>query len=203
MGSGRVFPVQEELVSIPAFDIPSHWPQIAGLDFGWDHPSAGVRMAWDRDADILYVIAAHRAREQTPLMFATAVKGWGAWLPWAWPHDGLQHDKGSGEQLAAQYRNHGLKMLAERATFEDGSNGVEAGISEMYDRMATGRLRVFAHLNDWWEEFRLYHRKNGLIVKENDDLLSATRYGMMMRRMAQVRLKKQARELEMEGGWMG
>ena len=26
------------------------------------------------------------------------------------------------------------------------------------------------------EEFRLYHRKNGLIVKQNDDLLDATRY---------------------------
>ena len=39
----------------------------------------------------------------------------------------------------------------------------------------TGRLKVFAHLADWFEEFRLYHRKDGLIVKERDDLISATR----------------------------
>jgi hypothetical protein len=203
MGSGRVFPVDEESIRIDAFEIPNHWPQIGGIDFGWDHPSAGARLAWDRDSDILYVTATHRAREQTPLMFATAVRSWGPWLPWSWPHDGLQHDKGSGEQLAAQYRTHGLKMLSERATFEDGSNGVEAGISEMLDRMLTGRLRVFSHLAEWFEEFRLYHRKNGLIVKVGDDLMSATRYAMMMRRAAAVRLKKQAPPDYDGGGWMG
>jgi len=183
MGSGRVFPIDEEVIKCPPIDIPRHWPQICGIDFGWDHPSAAVKLAWDRDSDTLYVIACHRAREQTPMMFAGSVKPWGE-LPWAWPHDGLQHDKGSGEQLAKQYKDHGLKMLGDRATFTDGSNGVEAGIAELLDRMQTGRFKVFSHLNDWFEEFRLYHRKNGLIVKKGDDLMSATRYAMMMRRFA-------------------
>jgi hypothetical protein len=43
----------------------------------------------------------------------------------------------------------------------------------MLDRMKTGRLKVFASLGEWFEEFRLYHRKDGLIVKARDDLLSA------------------------------
>lgn len=80
--------------------------------------------------------------------------------------------------------------MGERATFDDGSNGLEAGVAEMLDRMQTGRLKVFSHLEPWFEEFRLYHRKEGLIVKVNDDLLSATRYGMMMRRFAVVKAKK-------------
>lgn len=206
MGSGRVFPIEEEFVKVAAFEVPEHWPQIGGLDFGWDHPSAGVRIAWDRDNDILYVIATHRAREQTPLVFAGSVKPWGSWLPWAWPHDGLQHDKGSGEQLAHQYKAQGLAMLPERATFDDGTNGLEAGITEMLTRMETGRLKVFSHLNDWFEEFRLYHRKDGLIVKLGDDLMSATRYAMMMKRHAKVRLKK-AQKVGfadvLPGGWMG
>lgn len=193
MGSGRVFPIEEEYITCDAFEIPAHWPQIGGLDFGWDHPSAGVKVAWDRDNDILYVTACHRAREQTPALFAAAVKPWGAWLPWAWPHDGLQHDKGSGEVLAQQYKQQGLSMLPNRATFDDGTNGLEAGVMEMLDRMQTGRLKVFKHLLMWFEEFRLYHRKDGLIVKMNDDVLSATRYAMMMRRFAQVKLKKPAR----------
>ena len=41
---------------------------------------------------------------------------------------------------------------------------------EMLERMQTGRLKVFSHLQDWWQEFRLYHRKDSLIVKERDDL---------------------------------
>lgn len=184
MGSGRVFPVPEEHIKVEAFSIPDSWPQIGGMDFGWDHPFAAVRMAWDRDNDVLYVTACHRIREQTPVLHAGALRPWGDWLPWAWPHDGLQHDKGSGEQLAQQYKANGLRMLPERATFPDGSNGVEAGVLEMLDRMRTGRLKVFSHLADWFEEFRLYHRKDGLIVKKNDDLMSATRYGMMMRRFA-------------------
>lgn len=207
-GSGRVFQIEEEFIKCAGFDIPDHWTQIGGLDFGWDHPSAGVKLALDRDADVLYVTLAHRARESTPVMFAAAVKPWGDWLKWAWPHDGLQHDKGSGIQLAQQYKAQGLAMLPEKATFPDGSNGVEAGVAEMLDRMQTGRLKVFSHLAQWFEEFRLYHRVDGIIVKENDDLISATRYAMMMRRFATVRLKKQAKPLEYQGsgtgnGWMG
>lgn len=192
LGSGRVFPVNADDITVTAFAIPEHWPQIGGLDFGWDHPSAAVRMAWDRDSDILYVMACHRAREQTPVMFASSVRPWGTWLPWAWPHDGLQHDKGSGEQLAAQYRAENLNLLRVRATFADGSSGVEAGVTEMLDRMQTGRLLVFSHLAEWFEEFNLYHRKDGLIVKLNDDLMSATRYAMMMKRSACVKSQKVA-----------
>jgi phage terminase large subunit-like protein len=187
LGSGRVFPISQGEITCESFPIPAHWAQICGLDFGWDHPSAGVRLAHDRDSDTLYCVAAHRAREQTPAMFAAAVKPWGDWLPWAWPHDGLQHDKGSGDVLARQYTVQGLSMLPERATFEDGSSGVEAGIMEMFDRMQTGRFKVFAHLRDWFEEFNLYHRKDGLIVKEGDDLMAATRYAVMMRRFAKVK----------------
>lgn len=190
LGSGRVFPVNDDDLKVEAFPIPAHWPQIGGLDFGWDHPSAAVRVAWDRDNDVLYIIAAHRAREQTPVLFSASLKPWGAWLPFSWPHDGLQHDKGSGHELAAQYRAQGLNLLKVNATFEDGSNGLEAGISEMLDRMQTGRLQVFSHLAQWFEEFNLYHRKEGLIVKLTDDLLSATRYAIMMKRFACVEAKK-------------
>lgn len=190
LGSGRVFPIDEDEIRVEPFSIPADWPQLCGMDFGWDHPSAASRLAWDRDSDCIYVTACHRAKQQTPVLFAGAVKPWGAWLPWAWPHDGLQHDKGSGVQLAAQYRAQGLKMLGIHAQFEDGSNGLEAGIAEMLDRMQTGRLKVFSHLAEWFEEFRIYHRKEGLIVKERDDILSSTRYGVMMRRFAEVQNKR-------------
>jgi hypothetical protein len=49
----------------------------------------------------------------------------------------------------------------------------------MLSRMEAGKFKVFAELNDWFEEFRLYHRKDGRVVKERDDLMSATRYAVI------------------------
>lgn len=186
LGSGRVFPIADEKIVCDAMPIPKEWAQINGLDFGWDHPFAAVNLAWDRDADVIYVTKTYREKEQTPVIHAAAIKPWGAWIPCAWPHDGYQHDKGSGKGLAAQYGEQGLNMLAEHATHEDGGNGVEAGVMEMLDRMQTGRLKVFRHLEQWFSEFRLYHRDEGKIVKERDDLMAATRYGVMMRRFAET-----------------
>ena len=184
LGSGRVFPVEEESIKIEPIPIPAHWVQINGLDFGWDHPFGATNCAWDRDADVFYVCKEYSEREATPVIHAAAVRPWGDWIPCAWPHDGMQHDKGSGEDLARQYKAQNLKMLPERATFPDGGNGVEAGIMEMLDRMQTGRWKVFSTCGAWFGEFRLYHRKNGIIVKLKDDLISSSRYAYMMRRAA-------------------
>ena len=186
LGSGRIFPIEEAAIAVDSFDVPRHWPLIAGIDFGWDHPTAAVRLVLDRDADCIYVTHAYRQREATPVLHAAALRSWGANLPFAWPHDGLQHSRDSGEQLADQYRRQGLAMLRERATFADGTSGVEAGIFEMLDRMQTGRWKVFRHLEDWFAEFRLYHRKEGRVVKLDDDLISASRYAMMMLRHART-----------------
>ena len=73
-------------------------------------------------------------------------------------------------------------MLHEFAHYLEGTGqksvSVEAGLMDMLTRMETGKFKVFSHLNDWFEEFRLFHRKDGKVVKENDDLLAATRYGV-------------------------
>jgi hypothetical protein len=203
LGSGRVFPVPEESIRCEPMPIPPHWVQINGLDFGWDHPFGAVNCAWDRDADVFYVLKEYREREATPVIHAAAVRPWGDGIPCAWPHDGLQHDKGSGNELARTYATHGLNMLPERATFEDGSNGVEAGVLEMLERMQTGRWKVFSTCGAWFGEFRLYHREEGRIVKINDDLLSASRYAYMMRRFASTkRATRNRHEARGAGGWM-
>jgi phage terminase large subunit-like protein len=189
LGSGRIFPVTEASITVEPFEIPKHWVRIGGLDFGWDHPTAAVDLAWDRDADILYLTKEYRESKKTPILHAAAIKPWGDWLPWSWPSDGHQHDKGGGEQLAAQYKAQGIKMLPEHATFDDGSVSVEAGLMEMLDRMQTGRWKVFRTCTRWFEEFRMYHREDGKVVKVLDDLISASRYAMMMKRKAQVAAK--------------
>lgn len=206
LGSGLIFPVADEDIVVEPFEIPKIWSQIGGMDFGYDHPFGAVKLAHDRDNDIIYVIANYRERQATPIIHAAALRPWGDWLPWAWPHDGLQHDKGSGEQLAKQYEAQLLNMIFERATFDDGTNGVEAGISEMLTRMQTGRWKVFSTCGEWLEERRLYHRKDGKIVKERDDVISASRYAMMMLRYAEVSPAYQrgryAGNTNSSGSWM-
>jgi phage terminase large subunit-like protein len=196
LGSGRIFPLADDVVAEAQVAIPAHWPRISGLDFGWDHPTAAVWIAWDRDNDVAHLYDTYRVREATPLIHSVAIKARGEWIPVAWPHDGLQHDKGSGEALASQYTKHGVNMLRAKVSHApdsskgqqegEGGNGVEAGLMMMLDRMQTGRLKVAKHLTDWFEEFRLYHREDGKVVKEGDDLMSATRYALMMLRHAKT-----------------
>ncbi|WP_430699073.1 terminase large subunit domain-containing protein [Mesorhizobium dulcispinae] len=53
LGSGRIFPVPEEMIACEPFKLPRWWPRIGALDFGWDHPSAAVELAWDTEADVV------------------------------------------------------------------------------------------------------------------------------------------------------
>jgi hypothetical protein len=87
-------------------------------------------------------------------------------------------------------------MLWEHAQFEDGSVSVEAGLMQWLDRMKTGRFKVFRELNDFFEEFRLYHRKDGKVVTENEDLLCSVRYALMSLRYA--RTETSARDFNRE-----
>lgn len=195
MGSGRVFPIDEERLKEFPIEIPDHWPRICGMDFGWDHPTAAVWMAWDRDTDTVHVYDSYRLREATPVVHAAAIKARGVWIPAVWPHDGLQHDAGSGVAIAKLYREQGVNMFTVKATHAPekgkkegtGGYGVEAGILDLLSYMETGRFKVANHLNDWFEEFRMYYREDGLIVKKGDDLMSSTRIAHMMRRHAAVR----------------
>jgi hypothetical protein len=79
--------------------------------------------------------------------------------------------------------------LHEYAHYVEGNGqksvSVEAGIMDMLTRFQTGRFKVFREHRDWFDEYRLYHRREGKVFKENDDLLWATRYAIMSLRHAQ------------------
>jgi Terminase RNaseH-like domain len=79
---------------------------------------------------------------------------------------------------------------------------VEAGIADMLIRMETGRFKVLKHLTDWFDEFRLYHRKDGKVHKEGDDLMSATRYAVMMLRYAQTPQPLRRYEPDRRESWL-
>lgn len=192
LGSGKVFQFTEESITCKPFTIPPHWALLWGTDFGVDHPFAAVLLAWDRDTNTIYVVFCIRLSDALPLQHAAAMKpvmGARGWLiPVAWPQDGWQRKEFGGElkPLKAIYKKHGLKMLSEHAKFPDGSNSTEAGILEMKELMATAHFKVFDTCTEWFDEYRLYHRKDGQLVKVRDDLMSATRVGVMSKRHAQA-----------------
>jgi phage terminase large subunit-like protein len=187
LGSGRIFTTAEAAIIEPPLEyIPGHWHKLWGLDFGIGHPFAAVLMVWDKDQDIMHVHATVRMADALIISHAAAMKRIGAAVPVAWPRDGSERDRNTGEPLASQYRKHELRMAHEHATFEDGSVSTWAGIKEWDEREKTGRLRVAAHLTEWFEERRFYHMKDGAIVKIKDDLMSATRICLMAKRFARA-----------------
>jgi phage terminase large subunit-like protein len=199
MGSGMVFPVPEDVLGIDPIAIPNHWPRICGVDFGWDHPFAAVWVAWDRDSDSIYVYDVYREKKETMPIHAAAINARGDWIPCVWPHDGLQHDKKSGRPLSDIYRAD-FKVNMLRDPFSNppspgqregqGGNGVEVGIMSMLNRMEMNRFHVFKTLPQWFEEYRMYHRREGKIVAINDDLMSATRYAVQSLRFARTQTVK-------------
>jgi len=183
LGHGRIYDLSEDFITCDSFEIPKHFYVINGMDFGWDHPQSHVQLVWDRDQDIFYVTRALKVRHTSPDEAWGSVKQWAKGVPTSWPLDGLQTEKGSGKQQKEYYEEAGFEMLYERATWEDGGNGVEAGLYEIRDLMRKGKFKIFSGLRDVFDEILQYHRDDkGKIVKVRDDLLDAIRYAYMMKR---------------------
>jgi hypothetical protein len=68
--------------------------------------------------------------------------------------------------------NHGTDM-----------NSVEPALEEMRELMFSGKLTIARHNHELIDEMRNYHRDEDFrLVKYRDDLISALRYAIMMRR---------------------
>lgn len=192
LGEGRVFKIREEDIRCEPFETPAYYAQIVGIDFGIDHPFGYARIAWDRDADIIYLIDCFKVRDKDSIYHAAAIRQRGERIPVAWPHDGMNKEAGSGKKLYRYYAEQGVRMLPKSACYPPnpgeqeklGRQPVEPIVMEMTERMKTGRFKAFSQCQDFFEEFRTYHRKDGKINPIHDDVLKATFYAVMMKRYA-------------------
>ena len=184
LGEGLVYSVDEKTLEVDPFNIPDHWPRVAGVDVGISHDTAVVWTAWDREEDVIYIYDAYHAPEGTPDAHGLVINRKGTWIPVILPHDADNMEKGSGKSVSMYYREAGVNAAQE--TFHnpitpDGkkNNHVEPGIMEMLSRMKTGRLKIVSTCGRFFEELRRYHRKDGKIVKKYDDTMDASRYAVM------------------------
>lgn len=169
LGSGAIYPIAQSEFVVDPFVIPAHFHKCYGLDVGWNCTAAPFG-AWDRDSDILYIYAEHYRGQAEPSVHATAIKARGDWLVGAIDPAALGSGQRDGEQLMADYTALGLNLVK-------ANNAVEAGIMAVFERLSTGRLKVFSTCQNWLNEHRLYRRdEKGRIVKKYDHIMDASRY---------------------------
>jgi phage terminase large subunit-like protein len=194
LGSGPVFPLELLPGLIKTFNpdtLPSWARWCVGIDFGFDHPFAAVLIAWAHDTGDIWVIDSFRMQRSSALYHVQRIHEMtqGLRVPIAFPHNGHTHDKGSGLSLAGQYREFGALMMSSHAINHGTKlNNIEPALEEMRALMFGGKLTIAGHNNELLEELRHYHRDTDYrIVKQADDLLSALRYAIMMRRYGKSR----------------
>lgn len=178
-GSGLVYPVAEARIIVPDFKIPPHYRCIRAMDLGINHPTAIVWLAHSTEDDVIYVVKTYSVKGENAATHAAAANSYWSFAPVVFPHDVDVHEKGSGKTVRRFYADAGLTRTLDFKN-TDGSISVEPGIFEINERMRDGRFKVFASCVEFFREFRLYHRSDGKLVKENDDVMDATRYGAMM-----------------------
>ena len=205
LGEGLIYPYNQEDVEIDPIKIADHWLRIAAIDFGGTsataHPTAAALLAYDREADIVYLIREYRRKSLKPPEHWLSLRHWGDDLKWAWPRDGIHEEKTTGNQLIEMYRSEGMKVLPIHAQYpgsrrrKRGNQGggttlstlsVERGILDIQTRIDVDRFKVFSTCPLFFEEMRQYHRVEGKIIKTMDDIMDAVRYGIMMLRFADV-----------------
>lgn len=173
LGAGAIYPVPESDIVVPDFEIPAEYLYGYSMDVGWNRTSAGV-WRYNRDQDVLYRVGEHYRGEAEPSVHAAGIN---ARLKWRQPGvidpAARGRSQKDGQQLLQQYIDLGLDL-------ETAVNAVEAGILKVWERLSTGRLKVFRSCQNWLFEFRLYRRdEKGRIVKENDHAMDDTRYMVM------------------------
>lgn len=172
IGEGTIYPISIDKLICDPFKIPKHWKRTYGMDVGWQ-VTAAEWIAIDPETDIAYVYSEYRGEEKEPLIHAHSIKAPGEWIVGSIDYSANARNQTDGKRLVDIYRNHGLKLMnAEKA--------VEAGIYAVWERMATGRLKIFKNCRHVLAEIPIYRRdEKGKIIKEHDHALDSLRYAIM------------------------
>jgi len=169
VGSGLIYPLASESYTVDDFPVPKHFQKAYGMDVGWNN-TAAIFGAWDKDNDIIYLYSEHKQGQAEPIIHASAIKGRGSWIRGTIDPAARGRSQIDGENLYSIYQKEGLKLIP-------ALNAREAGLYEVWQRLSTGRLKIFKSCGQILREISLYHRGDkGQIVKTHDHLLDSLRY---------------------------
>ena len=172
LGSGAIYPVDEDLITIDSLDIKPWWTRGYGMDVGWNF-TAIVWFATDPDTQITYLYDCYKREKGEPAVHADAVRQRGAWMRGVIDPASSGRSQVDGRALLSEYRSRGLRLLP-------ADNAVTSGIYKVWSMLSNGQLKIFRPtMGPWLDEYRIYRRDSkGKIIKENDHLMDATRYAM-------------------------
>ena len=176
MGSGSVFPVQEEFITASSeFRLKPWYRRAYGLDPGW-RGTACVWGAYDPDLDTIYIYDCYIQGERDPVQHAAAIMRRdppNMKIPGAIDPAASGSSQADGKQMLKMYRQAGLSVIP-------ADNTRESNIQQMYGYMVAGKFKVVKSpaTEPWFREFRTFIRdERGKIVNEQDyHLMAATRY---------------------------
>jgi hypothetical protein len=169
LGSGAIYPVSVEQITVEPFSIPAHWKRGYALDVGWNK-TAAIWGAQDPTDGVLYAYAEHYQGQQQAIVHAAAIKARGGWMHGAIDPASRGRSQSDGTQLLSQYEDAGLNLSMAK-------NNVEAGLHLVWTLLSTGQLKLFTTLQNTIAEYRIYQRdENGKVKKENDHAMDALRY---------------------------
>jgi hypothetical protein len=169
LGEGLIYRTPLKDVQVSDFPVPKHWPKCYGMDVGWNW-TAAIWGAWNQEADVVYLWSCYKRGQSEPSIHADGIKARGLWIRGVIDPAAQGSNQVDGSRLIDLYRALGLDL-------EPSDHAVESGIYEVWNRFATGRLKVFESLQEVFAEYSKYRRDaKGKPVKQDDHLMDALRY---------------------------
>ena len=169
LGSGAIYPISDDDITVDDFPIPDHWPRIRGMDTGWNWTSA-CWMTFDPDTGTKYVYESYKNAKTEMPVHAEAINVKGEWIEG--PCDYAGTDQSDGTKILSEYKRLRVKV------YPADKKGKNLDLHTNYNEMLKGEIKVFRRGGaEFLEEKRLYRRDiKGNIVKENDHVMDAFQY---------------------------
>lgn len=175
VGDGNVYQIPlHNILMRPedVFQIPAHYKKVYGLDVGWQ-TTAAIFGAQDPDTGILYIYGEHYLKMQPAEVHAARIRALAGDWQIGLIDPASNQKKPDGKSTMQLYRTLGLRL-------READNTVETGIMKVSSMLSQGKIKFFPYNTpNLQNEYLIYRRDQGKVVKEDDHAMDALRYLVM------------------------
>lgn len=172
LGTGQIYSAPLQDILVDNIKILPHWGCAYGLDEGYT-ATAACWVALDPDTDTLYVYDEYMGRNQLASVNARAINLKGN-MQGVVDTSAFRTSPTEAVEVITEYINEGLDLVK-------AVKSVDPGINAVWERLATGRLKIFKTCHVTRAEYDVYHRDdNGEPVRTNIHMMDALRYIIYM-----------------------